>query len=142
MATAESCTGGLLGKRLTDMAGSSAYFLEGFVTYTNGAKMSRLGVAEEVLARFGAVSEETARAMAAGCRSAAGADFALSVTGIAGPGGGTRDKPVGLVFVGLAGEGEVRVRRCGFGSHLSRDGIRQRSCHVALDLLRRALMET
>ena len=104
VAVAESCTGGLVASRLTDVAGSSAYFLQGFVTYSNEAKQKLLGVPEETLIAFGAVSEETARAMALGCLQASGADFALATTGIAGPGGGTPEKPVGTLCMAVAGK--------------------------------------
>ena len=102
LALAESCTGGLLAKRLTDMPGSSAYFTEGLVTYSNGAKERLLGVPHELLVEHGAVSDAVARAMAEGAREVSGADYGLSVTGIAGPDGGTEEKPVGLVFVGIS----------------------------------------
>src|SRR5918997_1041278 len=105
LALAESCTGGLLAKRLTDMPGSSAYFKEGLVTYSNESKERLLEVPQEMLAEHGAVSEPVARKMAEGARRLAGTDYGLSVTGIAGPDGGTEEKPVGLVFVGLADAG-------------------------------------
>jgi len=141
LATAESCTGGMLAGWITDVPGSSDYFLRGVVTYSNPAKIDLLGVPTEAIERHGAVSAEVAEAMAVGCRRGAGTDFALSVTGIAGPSGGTPDKPVGLVFVGLAAQGTCEVRRFTFGHHLSRDAIRQRSCSAALDLLRRHLIK-
>ena len=109
LATAESCTGGLIAKLITDVAGSSAYFLQGLVTYANEAKTSLVDVSEELLIRHGAVSERVAEAMALGCRQRSGADFTLSVTGIAGPGGGTDQKPVGLVYIGLADASGVEV---------------------------------
>ncbi len=141
VAVAESCTGGLLAKRLTDLPGSSAYFLRGYVTYSNEAKTDLLGVPDKLIAAEGAVSEPVARAMASGCRSAAGTDFALSITGIAGPGGGDPpDKPVGLVYVGLADSEGVDVRRILQGDYLSRDEIRDRSCTSALNLLRLGLL--
>jgi nicotinamide-nucleotide amidase len=141
VATAESCTGGLLAKRLTDNSGSSAYFLTGYVTYANGAKQGTLGVSSAVLAAHGAVSEEVARAMSVGCRDAARSDFALSVTGIAGPTGGIPpEKPVGLVYIGLAEASGVAVRRFRFGEHLTRGEIRDRACKTALNLLRIALL--
>lgn len=103
VSTAESCTGGLVLSTLTDIAGSSAYVEGGVVTYSNEAKLGMLHVPEAVLARHGAVSEAAAAAMAAGARRLFDTDYALSVTGIAGPGGGTDEKPVGLTYIGLAG---------------------------------------
>jgi len=102
IATAESCTGGLIAKRLTDVPGSSAYFIQSFVTYSNDAKQRLLEIPADLLAAHGAVSAEVAEAMAANCRRLAGTDFALSATGIAGPTGGTPDKPVGLVYIAMA----------------------------------------
>jgi PncC family amidohydrolase len=102
VAAAESCTGGLILSRLTDIAGSSAYVAGGIVAYSYQAKMALLGVRAETLAQYGAVSAQTAAEMARGCIAQLGADIAVSVTGIAGPGGGTPDKPVGLVYIGLA----------------------------------------
>ncbi len=108
---AESCTGGLILHRLTNISGSSAYVLGGFVTYSNESKVKLLGVKQETLDRYGAVSEETAREMALGARRALGADVALSVTGIAGPTGGTPAKPVGLTYIGLSAGDVDRVTR-------------------------------
>ena len=105
LAAAESCSGGEVAHRITAVPGSSAYFLGSIVAYANGAKRDLLGVPEDVLATRGAVSEECARAMAEGARRAFGADLAVSTTGIAGPGGATARKPVGLVYVALAGPG-------------------------------------
>jgi PncC family amidohydrolase len=102
LAVAESCTGGLIGHRLTNVPGSSEYFLGAIVAYSYEAKQRLLGVSGETLARFGAVSDETAREMALGVRRALGAHVALAVTGIAGPGGGTPDKPVGLTWIALS----------------------------------------
>ncbi|GIK17571.1 MAG: CinA-like protein [Planctomycetota bacterium] len=140
VATAESCTGGLVAKMLTDVAGASDYFLCGYVTYANQAKAALLGVPEERIDRDGAVSEPVARAMAEGCRRASGADFAVSVTGVAGPGGGSADKPVGLVWFGLAGDGGTTVHRMTFGEHLTREQIRDRASKAALNLLRLRLL--
>jgi nicotinamide-nucleotide amidase len=141
VATAESCTGGLLAGNLTDVPGSSNWFAEGFVTYANEAKIARLGVASELIERHGAVSPDVAEAMAAGARRATGCDWALGVTGIAGPGGGTDEKPVGLVWFGLARPGgEVSVVRHVFGG--GRDEVRQRAVQRALDLLRRGRLGT
>jgi PncC family amidohydrolase len=111
VAVAESCTGGLIASRITDVAGASDYFLAGLVTYSNAAKESLLHVPEAVLAAKGAVSRETAGKMAEGVRSATGADVGLSITGIAGPGGGTTEKPVGTVYMGLAVKEGIYVRR-------------------------------
>ncbi|MFO0974648.1 MAG: competence/damage-inducible protein A [Phycisphaerae bacterium] len=140
IATAESCTGGLLAKRLTDVPGSSAYFLEGFITYANAAKEQRLAVPSELLARHGAVSREVAACLAQNARRLAGADLALSTTGIAGPTGGTADKPVGLVFIGLASAERVEVKELRLGEQLSRVEIRDRAAKAALNLLRLALL--
>lgn len=110
--TAESCTGGLIAHRLTNIPGSSVYVLGGMVTYSNDAKEQLIGVPHETLVTHGAVSEPTARAMADGVRALFGAQIAVSVTGIAGPGGGSPDKPVGLTYIGLArADGPTEVRR-------------------------------
>lgn len=141
IATAESCTGGLLAKRLTDIAGSSAYFLRGYVTYSNESKTQLLGVSAELISELGAASEAVAKAMAVGCQRAAGSDFALSITGIAGPGGGTPpEKPIGLVYVGLADSAGVTVHRFLMGEHLTRAEIRDRTCKSAINLLRLRLL--
>ncbi len=136
VATAESCTGGLLAKHLTDVPGSSAYLLGGLVTYSNRGKSDLLGVDPLLIERHGAVSEEVARQMAAGCRERTGADFVLSTTGIAGPGGGTPEKPVGLVYIALARDGGAEVKRYLLGSQLPRSSIRERTCATALNMLR------
>lgn len=137
LAVAESCTGGRLADAFVSCPGSSAYFVEGDVTYANDAKMRRLGVTAETLDTVGPVSEECAREMAEGCRRAAGTDFALSTTGYAGPDGGEPDKPVGTVFVALACADGTVVRRLNlFGD---RDRIRHTAMLHALDLLRRKL---
>lgn len=138
LATAESCTGGLLAERLTSVSGSSDYFWGGFVGYANEAKVRGLGVKKETLRRFGAVSEKTAQEMAAGLRRRAKTDYALSVTGIAGPGGGSAEKPVGLVFIGMAGpEGIFVAKKTFIGD---RAFVRQQSVLWALEYLRRALI--
>lgn len=141
IATAESCTGGLLAEWLTETSGSSAYFLRGLVTYSNQAKIDELGVSPDEIAKHGAVSEAVAKAMAIGCRAAAGSDFALSITGIAGPGGGSEEKPVGLVHVGLADGERVVVRRFTFGEHLTRREIRDRSVKAAINMLRLRMLQ-
>ncbi len=109
LATAESCTGGLVGHLLTNIPGSSVYYLGGVVSYANSAKVGLLGVAEQTLLDFGAVSAETALEMARGVRARLGTDLGVSVTGIAGPGGGTPQKPVGLVWIGLSAPWEERA---------------------------------
>ncbi len=141
IATAESCTGGLLAKRLTDISGSSAYFLRGYIAYADAAKVEVLGVPADLISRHGAVSEPVAEAMAIGCRRAAGSDYALSITGIAGPTGGSPpDKPIGLVYIGLAHAAGVETLRILYGDHLTRVEIRDRSCKTALNLLRLRLL--
>ncbi len=137
LAVAESCTGGLIGHRLTQVAGSSAYFLGGVIAYANESKIRDLGVPREVIARHGAVSEEAARAMAAGVRARFGADFGLAVTGIAGPAGGTAEKPVGTVWLAVADAAGTVAQRRGFPG--VRDAIKHWSSQLALDLLRRRL---
>ena len=137
LAVSESCTGGRLSDAFINYPGSSAYFIEGDVTYSNEAKMRRLGVRRETLDTVGAVSEECAKEMAEGTRKAANTDFALSTTGYAGPGGGEPDKPVGTVFIALASaEGTIVKRLNLFGD---RDRIRHSAMLHALDLLRRKL---
>ncbi len=138
--TAESCTGGLLAGMFTAVPGSSDYFERAYVTYANRAKEEVLSVPAEMLAEHGAVSEPVAKAMAEGARKAAGADWALAITGIAGPTGGTADKPVGLVFVAVAGAERTRVRRLQF--FRDRDLNRRLSAHVALEMLRRDLLRS
>jgi len=142
IALAESCTGGLLAKRLTDMAGSSAYFMEGLVTYSNDAKERLLGVPHELLVEHGAVSDPVACAMAKGVRENAGTDYGLSVTGVAGPAGGTEEKPVGLIFVGLSdGRGTVAKELDLSAFKRSREVVRERSANRAFDLLRRRILK-
>jgi nicotinamide-nucleotide amidase len=139
VAVAESCTGGKLAAMLTDNPGASGALVEGFVTYSNEAKMRTLGVREDVLRAHGAVSEECARQMAEGARKATGATWALSVTGIAGPDGGSEEKPVGTVYIGLAGPGGTYAQRFQFLG--DRSWIRTLSCQNALDLLRLSLIK-
>lgn len=139
IATAESCTGGMLASALLSVPGSSGCFLEGFVTYANAAKEARLGVRHETLEAFGAVSENTAREMAEGARRASGADLAVSTTGIAGPDGGTAEKPVGLVYIAIASEAGTQARRLQLNG--DRERIRQIACLNALDMIRRTLQQ-
>ncbi len=137
VAVAESCTGGGLGARLTARPGSSAYVLGGVISYSDDVKRDVLGVNRELLRRHGAVSAPVAEGMAAGARRLVGSDWALSVTGVAGPGGGTPQKPVGLVFIGLAGPDGV----CSEEHRLrgDRERVRESSAALALHILRRAL---
>jgi PncC family amidohydrolase len=133
VATAESCTGGLIGHLITEIAGSSAYYVGGIVAYSNDVKRSQLGVPEATLATHGAVSESTARAMAEGARRTLGADIGVATTGIAGPGGGSESKPVGLVYVAVATRDGTIVER-----HLldgDRHAIKQQTAAAALRLL-------
>ena len=135
VATAESCTGGLVSGALTAVAGSSAVLDRGFVTYSNEAKGEMLGVSDELLARFGAVSGPVARAMALGAVERSRASAAVSITGVAGPGGGSSEKPVGLVHFAAVGPSGVIVnveRRFG---DMGREAVRMESVRVALDLL-------
>jgi len=133
IATAESCTGGLLAHTLTNIAGSSLYFERGVITYSNQAKMDLLGVAESTLDSVGAVSAEVAQAMAEGIRLKAGVDIGIATTGIAGPGGGSKEKPVGLVYICIATEDKTVVKQCHFqGNRLD---IKQATCMNALLML-------
>lgn len=133
LATAESCTGGLIGHRLTNVAGSSAYVMGGIIAYSNDVKERLLGVPKDVMVTYGAVSDPTARAMAKGARQALRTDLAVSVTGIAGPGGGTPDKPVGLTYIGLATPtGEWAERHVWEGD---REAVKAQSAEAALALV-------
>ncbi len=139
VATAESCTGGLVAAALTEIAGSSEVFERGFATYSNAAKESLLGVPSAVLDRYGAVSEQTARAMAEGALARSNASAAVSITGVAGPGGGSPDKPVGLVWFGVAARDEpARTLERRFGD-IGRSEVRLKSAVQALALLKEAL---
>ena len=140
LATAESCTGGLVAARLTDVPGSSDVFLGGIVAYSNAVKEAQLGVPQAVLAEHGAVSAETAAAMAQGARARLAADVAVSVTGVAGPGGGTEEKPVGLVFLHASGPAGELGRRLDFPG--DRETIRLRATVSALHLVRRLVTES
>lgn len=137
--TAESCTGGKLSGRLLNVAGASGVYNEGYITYANASKEKILGVKHETLETYGAVSEQTAAEMALGAAKAAGADAALSVTGIAGPGGGTAEKPVGLVYIGCAVKGEVTVREYRFTGN--REKNRDYAVARAITLLREELLK-
>lgn len=139
LCTAESCTGGLIGKLVTDVPGSSAYYVGGVVSYANEIKVRLLDIDADELALHGAVSEPVARAMAEGAARVLGADYAVAVTGVAGPAGGTPGKPVGLVCIGVRTPGETIVRTLHFGSDPPRSVIRLRAAWTALDLLRLGL---
>ena len=136
---AESCTGGKMAATIVDVADASKVLNASFVTYANAAKEKLLGVKHETLETFGAVSEETAREMAMGAAKEAGADAALSVTGIAGPGGGTPEKPVGLVYIGCYVQGKVYVKKCQFTGNRERN--RDSSVVQALTFLREKLLD-
>ena len=139
VATAESCTGGLLAARLTEKAGASDYVRGGIVVYSNDAKIAQAGVPAELIERHGAVSAEVAEALAAGARTQLGADVGVGVTGVAGPGGGTEEKPVGLVWLSVAtADGEPLTRSVNLPG--SRADVRDRTTTVAMHLLRRALL--
>jgi len=133
IAVAESCTGGLLGSRITDVPGSSEYFLGGVIAYQNEVKESLLYVPHEVIATHGAVSAQTVEAMASGCRELFKCDIAVSITGIAGPGGGSAEKPVGLVYVGLATASDVISRR--FQWDGSRIQNKESSIRAAMEMI-------
>lgn len=140
LTTAESCTGGLIAKRLTDVSGASAVFECGIVSYSNRIKMQLLGVREETLRRYGAVSAQTAREMAVGARRAANADLAVAVTGIAGPLSDDTQKPVGQVFIALADGNDVTVEsyQNDFSDNV-RENNRRASANRALEMVRRCL---
>jgi len=138
LALAESCTGGLLSARLTEVPGASSFLERSFVTYSNRSKIEEVGVDAALIERVGAGSEEVAAAMGAGVRRVAGTDVGVGITGIAGPDGGTAEKPVGLVFVSLDGAAGTRVRRAVFPG--ARDRVRYQAAQVALEMLRRGLL--
>ena len=137
LATAESCTGGLLGHRITGVSGSSNYYLGGVVSYNNEAKMELLGVRKQTLEKFGAVSEDTVKEMAQGVQSLFKSDLGISISGIAGPTGGTPEKSVGLIYIGLSFGKEVAVKKINF--FLDRDSNKRISSQVALNMIRLAL---
>jgi nicotinamide-nucleotide amidase len=138
LSVAESCTGGLISQRLTNVPGASKYFLEGVVTYSNQSKTRLLGVDKKLIKEFGAVSQQVARDMARGVRHKAKTDFGLAITGIAGPDGGSEEKPVGLVYVALADDAHTEHKR--FVIPGDRELIRWRASQAALDMLRRRLI--
>lgn len=139
VSTAESCTGGLLAARISSVPGSSRYFEGGVVAYANRVKERLLGVPAATLRRHGAVSAPVARAMARGVCRLLRTDFGMAVTGVAGPGGGTATKPVGLVYLAVAGPAACRVRKCRFNG--GRAGVRKASVETALNMLKYALRE-
>lgn len=130
LCTAESCTGGLIAKTLTDLAGSSDWFDRGFVTYSNAAKTDMLAVPAQLIERYGAVSEAVASAMLNGALQHSEADYAISVTGVAGPGGGSEEKPVGTVWIGVGSENQQIVRRYVFDG--DREAVRLATLETAL----------
>lgn len=139
ISTAESCTGGMIAEKLISYPGISKSYLEGMITYSNEAKMKRLRVSKETLDKYGAVSEQTAKEMAEGIAKESGSNISIITTGIAGPGGGTEEKPVGLVYIGLYINGVVKVRKFNFQG--DRDKVRLRTTMNALDWLRRELLK-
>lgn len=139
VAVAESCTGGLLAGRLVDVPGVSGCFAEGYVTYSNEAKIKNLGVLPQTLEKYGAVSRETAKEMALGVKMRAGADFGVATTGVAGPCGGTQDKPVGLVYICCAYQDTTQTLRFVFDGDRAQN--RRMACDAALELLLACLMD-
>lgn len=132
ISTAESCTGGMIGACITSVAGASNVYNEGYITYSNDAKERLLGVSHTTLETYGAVSEHTAREMADGVRKKANADIGIAVTGIAGPGGGTKEKPVGLVYIGVAAKDNVEAHKFIFSG--DRDAVRKSTVENAIRL--------
>ena len=132
IATAESCTGGMIGACITSVSGASNVYNEGYITYSNDAKEKNLGVSHSTLETYGAVSEQTAREMADGVRRKANADIGIAVTGIAGPTGGTDEKPVGLVYIGVATKEDVHAHRFVFSG--DRDAVRKSTVETAIKL--------
>lgn len=137
LATAESCTGGLIAQKITSVPGASECFDCGVVTYSNEQKHKLLGVSEETLNKYGAVSEQTALEMCKGVRKLAKSDFGISVTGIAGPGGGTPQKPVGTVWIGICGESVHKAERFVFAG--DRNQVRESTAETALEIVRDAI---
>ena len=139
IAVAESCTGGLVADKITNVSGSSNYFERGVITYSNLSKIELLGIPEELIKAHGAVSKEIAEAMAAGIRRASRTDIGLSTTGIAGPTGGTQEKPVGLVWIGYADKDTTLALKFNFGDNRSR--TKERAAQAALELVRRRVLK-
>ncbi len=139
LAVAESCTGGLVSNKLTDIPGSSTYFDRGIISYSNAAKIEMLGVPQELIEKYGAVSEPVAKSMAEQVRNISGTTYGISITGIAGPSGGTPEKPVGLVYVAYADESKTKVERHTFAN--DRLGNKERSTQAVLNLLRKQILE-
>ena len=139
LAIAESCTGGMIANRITDVPGASEYFLRGFITYSNQSKIEELNVPQELIELHGAVSKEVAEAMAAGARTVAKTDIAISCTGIAGPAGGTTEKPVGLCFIGYSDIQSTFAIKFNFGDNRLR--FKERTSQAALEMVRRKLMK-
>ena len=139
LSTAESCTGGSLGKIITSVPGASSIYGYGFITYANEAKENLLGVPHEVLQSVGAVSPETALAMAEGAKRVSGSDIAVSVTGIAGPGGGTPEKPVGLVYVAIAHKDGSEYRKLNLDGN--RDQVRTKTCDEVFKLINEKILD-
>jgi PncC family amidohydrolase len=133
LVAAESCTGGMLSSLITDISGASSVFEGGFITYSNDLKIKLLGVDEQLIAEFGAVSEQVARAMTQGALEKTGADIAISITGIAGPNGGTLQKPVGLVYIAVGSKNNINVEKTIFTGN--RAEIRKQSVALALNIL-------
>ena len=137
ISTAESCTGGSLGKIITSFAGVSSIYGYGFITYANEAKEKLLGVKHETLEKYGAVSYQTALQMALGAKRVSGSDIAVSVTGIAGPGGGTKEKPVGLVYIAIADKNGTEYRKLNLGGN--RDEVRTQTCNEVFKLIEKRI---
>ena len=137
ISTAESCTGGSLGKIITSVSGVSSIYGYGFITYANEAKEKILGVKHETLEKYGAVSSETALEMALGARKVSESDIAVSVTGIAGPGGGTKEKPVGLVYIAIADKDGAEYRKLNLSG--DRDAVREKTCGCIFELIKEKL---
>ena len=131
LSTAESCTGGMIGELITSVSGASEVYGFGFITYANEAKEKILGVKHETLEKFGAVSEETAREMAIGARKVSGSDISVSITGIAGPGGGTKEKPVGLVYTAICYGNNVEVKKLLLKG--DREAVRKQTCEKVFE---------